>query len=203
MMLPQLDIYNMALTMVGSNPLLSLNENNIRSTVLNLNFNTTVNGLLEDVDWSFAMRRVVLDTPSVTPPEWGGMYVFDLPDDCIRARRLFSDISALRLVPSQDWSVENNQLLTHFTPAYLQYISNAVNHEDTSPLFTKALALKLASDICVPLTKNTQLKQDLLREHTLTLKDAIVADGRQGGDERIRKGGLIGARMGGSPWYGR
>jgi len=144
------DICNKALIELGEEPILSVfpPDANKRAQLCSIKYDCARQGLLEAANWVCARARAQLAADPVAPA-FGYAYAYPLPADFIRMVEIDDD---------EDWSweIEGRRLLTDFDPpANIIYICDLTDTTVMTPMFRDALALELASDLCMTLTQST------------------------------------------------
>jgi hypothetical protein len=138
----QLTIANRALQHLGYQPISSLQETVLLST-------------LRENLWNFAIARTVL-AASATPPAFGKANYFPLPGD-------FVDLAP----PDEtfnfnwtDWQIEGQQIASDDQgPLHVRYITSNITESMFDVSFAEAFAAKLAMEICEELTQsNTKMQ---------------------------------------------
>lgn len=162
MVISDVVICNNALNLLGVEKITALNENSRAANVLNTAYNLTKEALLRSHFWNFSLKRVVL-TPDVTPPAFGYSYSFSLPSDAL----VWKFVDSYNTIKQ-----EGRQLLSDEGSIKLIYVSNSTSEADFDPIFTKTLAIRIASDICYILTNNVSLNQKLEADFDKIIKEA-------------------------------
>jgi len=160
--------------------------------------------VLEDRIWSFALKRAVLDTPDATTPEFGFSQRFPTPSDSLYIWRVdnqgLTDISTSNAPYNQgmDWSLEDEFILANWDKLYIRYVRTLDSDGilKASNQFVDTLSLRLAVEMCMPLTENATMQQALMAEYQQRLVDASSIDGGQATREIIRANTLKGSRQG-------
>ncbi len=207
----ELQICNKALLRLAANQVDSpdgraatITTESLEAKLCRANFNVIRDIVLEDRVWSFALKRVILDTPEQVPPEFGYGQKFVLPSDTLYVWRVdnqgFVDISTqvLTHANSINWSVEANQLLCNYNKAFVRYVGtlDSDSIKTASSQFIDVLSLRLAIEMCMPLTENNTMMQALQAEYEKRLIDASSIDGGQATREIIRANTIRNSRWG-------
>lgn len=114
-------------------------------------------------------------------PEFGWDYAYQVPVNCARIDNLVDEYD----VPlTASWKREGVYILTNEEEVYINYIKKEVDEATFSPQIIRAIATKLASDICFPLTGDRQLAESLLQKFEVVENmKAITANQDDGNDE--------------------
>ncbi len=165
-----LDICNLALTKLGESPIESLNPNGTPPARLcYMHYHPTRREVLVANRWAFATTVVTLNAAQ---QDSSGILSLShtLPPDCLRVLE----------VNSPGWTLRGRCIFCPASSIRLRYIADV---EDTSlftPLFTEALATRLACKLCIPLTGSTTARQMLTDEYNrITLPTAAHFDAVQ------------------------
>lgn len=156
-------ICNMALAKVGSESFItSLGDDTKAARYLSIFYEPIRDSLLRSHLWRFARKQYQL-APLVTEPLFDGGYYFQMPTDCLRV-----------VVPDEDyfygygrWSVEGDKILADTNVLNIVGLQRVTDPNLFDPIFSEALATRLAHELCIPLTNSE------------TLKNALKADARE------------------------
>ena len=186
-------ICNMALGFLGQDAITNLLEPQNKPEQLCAQYYDVARlALLEEAQWSFAMRRVVVEG-EVAAPEWGYGNAHSLPGDVIRV--LFVGLQEDERKYTQfDWRFEEGKILTDQNKIFVRYTGDVTDTTRFSPLFVQCLAARLAADMCIAITENRSLKDQLTREYEGKLQMAVTMDSMQGRSEKLKTGRLISQR---------
>lgn len=186
-------ICNMALGFLGQNPILNLlDPQNSQEQLCAQYYDVARLAILEEAQWSFAMKRVVIEG-EVAAPEWGYGNAHTLPGDVIRV--LFVGLQQdERKFTNFDWRLEDGRILANQNKIFVRYTADVTDTTKFSPLFVQCLAARLAADMCIAITENRQLKDQLTREYEGKLQMAVTMNSMQGRSEKLKTGRLISQR---------
>ena len=164
----QTDIYNRALTKLGSELISSPTQNVDRARVLDAMYPIVRDSVLRDNPWNFAVKRTILAVSGTTPAwEWG--YQFLLPSDFIML---------MEVKDQEKYKIEGEYILTdQENNLNIKYI---YRNEDTAKydsLFVEALACKLAFEACERITQSNTKKENLERDYETAMSKAKMRDG--------------------------
>lgn len=110
-------------------------------------------------------------------PEFGWLYKFPLPSDCLTPWHVDERLGA---VPHQ---IEGGYLLTDDPDGVeLKYVKQETDTAKFHPLFTRALVKLLAHKCCYALTGSASLRGQLMDEHMAALLDARNVNAILAGD---------------------
>lgn len=191
------EICNIALGKLGADRISGFeNPKTDNEQLCNLFYPTVLHMMLEQRNWTFLVKRVVLSTPEVSTPAWGYGKSFLVPSDfyrVIEVRRNTSDGASTGF----KWQLEDSRIVCDVETVYVRYLSSDIPSNQYSGMFVLALATQLAAQMCMQITENRGLRIDLAAEANQLLKDAAAVDGMQGRHEQIHASSLQNARRGG------
>lgn len=119
----RLELYNNALLMAGERSLASLAEDREPRRLLDQVYNTNgIDHCLEQGQWWFAMRTVMIDYDTAISPSFGYQKAFTKPTDWIATSAVCSD--EYFRVPLTAYADERANWWADITPIYVKYISN-------------------------------------------------------------------------------
>lgn len=175
-------ICNLAISWVAGKRITSLDDDQSTEAILcRENYDPSRKAVLEEREWTFALKRIVLN-PMVDTPPFGFSKQFKLPADC------------LKVVSCQDanlndveYVIEEDLILSDEAAAYIRYTFDLTNTTKFSQLFTEALAAHIASKIALPLSKNRSLMADMLAKYDDHLERAISSSSLQGSREKLKR----------------
>lgn len=190
------EICNLALGWLGANLIHALNLEAPESTEEELcaaNYPAALRVVLEAKGWTFATERVVIENG-----EESG--VAEYP------RRFLVPATVVRVLGADDgsgtfelrWVREGKHVLTADVAGDL-HVKAVLLVEDAlrfPPAFTRALALRLAADLAIPLTENRARAGELEAQYLREVARAGSLDGSQGSVETKRSTWLHRARGG-------
>lgn len=176
MSLTETDICNSALAKVGAERITSLSDENERARLCKEQYPKVRDALLASHPWNFAIERKAL---AVSPdePVYGFTYKFQLPADCFRVLEVWSN--------EEDWQREGDYIVTDSADISIKYIKKIESTAKYSATFAEALAAKLAADICYSLVQSTTLKQALIDEAKMAVREARSYDAQEGTPQRV------------------
>lgn len=157
------EICNMALAKIGSDSFItSLDDDTKAARHLSIFYAPIRDSLLRSHLWRFARKQYQL-APLVEQPLFDGGNYFQIPTDCLRV-----------VIPDEDyyygynrWNVEGDKIIADTTVLNIIGIQRVEDTAKFDPIFTEALATRLAHELCMPLAQSE------------TLKNALKADSRE------------------------
>lgn len=183
-------ICNSALTILGAEPISSLDENSKTARQCNLNYPLVRDELLEDHYWNFAMKRASLAQIATYVADSDWSYAYELPNDVVRVRKMINADTQNR------FKVEGGILLANLSIVRIQYISNETDVSKYSRAFIEALAYSIAHKMCYSITQSGSLMDRLERRATQKLKNARGTDGQEGDMDNLIDDTFVDSRVG-------
>lgn len=180
-MASEVEIANVALTLLGENRIVSLDDDVKAAREVKALFTTVRNALLAGYNWSFAMTRAQLPALSAAPA-FGYKNQYQLPQDplCLRLVQIGDFFAGIDLVDyrgasTEEWQIEGRVLLTDYSsPLNIRFIREITDTAQFAPNFTKAFGAQLAVDLAEPLTqsdtKYQKARDQLNREIGLAIR---------------------------------
>jgi len=205
----------MALDEVPAEQIQAEDEASIAAEACGRSYQPSLELLLEDFDWGFAIRRATLALVTTDRGnEWA--YAYRLPSDLSRPRFILpfgaDEVSSSAPVypvagvyrgfeGKWPFRIAGDRLYTNRENGIFEYVTNDPEVSTFTAKFARALALELASRIVMPIKKDRQRQGDLI-------KAAEVARERAKADEMNRDRETIRdfipdtqlARVGVIPW---
>lgn len=192
-MVSEVEICNAALLKVGDeNTISALGEDGREGETLALVYPQTRDLLLASHPWNFAIGRSNLSKDAVSPA-FGFSNQFLLPGDLLRALGLYGT--------SEPWKVEGDRLLTDAGTAKLIYIKKVTDTGKFSPLFTEALATRIAAEIAEVITGSQEKAQKLFQEFQIKFREAKRRDGQEGTPDNIQSDAFISGIKNTNQWW--
>lgn len=175
-MADQTTICNLAVMHIGEEHITNIDEVSKAAEKLKIVWQTLVDEMLEEHDWTFARKRQGL-SPLSTSPAFGFANAFKLPSDYMRLPEEQDDCNAWN---EQAWRKEGDMLLTDESAIDLLYIAR-VGPEKFSAKFAVALSYRLGAAIAFSLSKKGSVVKLMWDLFQLYLTEAKSADARQVG----------------------
>jgi len=190
-MASSIQICNKALQRIGAARITSLEDNTASSKACLAIFDTTVEEVLSMADWSCARRSAELAQTNNTPT-YGYDYEYQLPTDPKCLRVISTDMTPNG---AEDYVIQGDKLLCNETSVSITYTALLTAAGDFGPFFSKALAAKLAVELCYAFTA-TQAKVDAMQQQAdKDFMEAIAADSIQGSPISMRNDEYDGSRL--------
>jgi hypothetical protein len=173
----KVDIVNQGLLLLGARPIISLDDETTEASTAKILYEPAKRQVLRDYPWRCATKVATLARLTETPvdPHWN--YAFQWPDDCLRILTIIEMDYPNN--PDPTWVVENRKVYTYKDNIAARYIYN-INEPDMDATFEKALALKIALDMCYALTASNTREGQLAQLYAANIEEARIVDRQEG-----------------------
>lgn len=174
-MISEIEICNIALTRIGSTRTInSFDEKTKEADLCRSFYIHSRDSLLSMFMWSFATRLKSLAMINVKYSGWN--YTYRYPSECLRVLRI-TGTSKYQLpsdsITYEVFSDENGRLiLTDEPEAEISYVAIVDDSSKFDPLFTDALAWKLAAELALPLAAHVDLSSNASNQYEMALERA-------------------------------
>ena len=191
MAVSETSICNMALGRIGAGSLNNLTtDTSVEAIQCRLHYEPTRDALLRSHKWLFALAQAAL-SEDIAAPAFGWDNQFVLPADCLRVLNEEDD--------DDSYEIQGRLLLTDESEVNIRYIKKVTDPTEFDPLFVKALAVKLAVEIVMPLTQDKNLRESLAGELRMVLGEARNVNSIEGQSDRTgNDNSWVNARGGGT-----
>ena len=144
-MVAAVDICNLGLVKIGTEPIASLGDNNKAAKLCNRIYERVKNAELRAYAWNFAKARKSIPASTETPA-FEFAFKYPMPTDL------------LRLLPDRDvddWTIEGRFILTNdASPLQIKYIRKVTDENEFDEMFIDHLSNRIARDAAEPLTQS-------------------------------------------------
>lgn len=185
-MADRLSIYRGALRLLGPSNLASLSEDRPEKRSLDAAWQDSVEFMLEQGMWNFAIRAVQLQPDTDVEPLFGFDYAYSKPSDWVRTVSISYEAAFREGI--REYEDETDYWHTSFNPIYVRYVSNDTafgwNIGAWRQHFSKALECYLAFECGLPISSDKGNRNDL---HTLFKQRLQDAKTKDAVDERVRE----------------
>lgn len=199
-MASEVTVCNQALSRLGGNLITSLDDGTTEAILCKANYEPMRDVVMMERYWTFATKRLELPIaaePVPAPTDKQFANAFLIPSEVSIVIRASSEVDDRR--PNRTpFRVEGQYIISDAETMYVKALVVVVDPNLMSAMFRQALAIRLASEICVALTSSIKTQQSLMQEYTALVLNAEAMDGMQGTTERIRSGDYIDVRRVGS-----
>ena len=141
------DICNIALTRLGEDRIVSLNDSAERAILCNLNYPYARDRALRAFEWSCAIERATLSRLATDPITTDWDHQYQLPNDCLRVLNMPN-------VPAATWEISQRYLLTSEDTVVIRYIKRLLDPAMYDAQLVYAVAFRVGADIAYKLTHN-------------------------------------------------
>lgn len=198
------EICNMALSLIGQSAISSLAGTDNVSVTCNTHFQQAVDWVLRQREWKDAVYRTSLATPDGTPA-YGWDHYYDAPATCLRVL----DVRANQLEDYAEntdrWSYERGRIYCDVSDGIkVKYIEQLAATALPSHV-VDVVALELARRIVIPITQSSKMLDELSvrmfgvgKEDKGVIGEAAAVDGMQGKNRVLRSGNLVKVRQQGT-----
>ena len=196
-------ICNMALRLVKSQSINSLDEASDQARKCREFYDMALDFLLREAVWHFAKSFFQLGDSVLTHPHW--RYVYKLPADFLYAVRVFScgldgdENYCAEMLREEDARFEIARLggstdvssvcLTDVPRAMLEYVARVTDPTVFDAHFVELMSLKLAALLAVPLTGEPKMAQYYEGRLAAALQHARVLNANEGRHRRVKRPG--------------
>lgn len=161
-MATQVGICNMALGLIGAEPITAITDNTRIAKACATFYEATKLNLLRSHNWNFAMKRATLNSSST--PAFEFKYAIAKPSDYLRIVSFYNYTG--------EFKEEGGNILLNQASVQTKYVRDDVAETDFDPSFEVCLASKLAHVICYQITQSATLVQVIAELHKNDLAQA-------------------------------
>ena len=178
------DICNEALAILGNDPIVSMEDRDVKAIRCKQFYTITRNAVLRAHPWNFATRRVQLQRAAAVPT-FGFSYGYKMPPFCLRllvAAPTGADVDSPNIHDDgSSYRVEGDVILSNEETLFAKYIIEIEEPGLFDALFTEAFAAKLAMKLAVALTGAASKLELAAKLFQLALKSATGVDAVEAG----------------------
>jgi len=179
-MASDITVCNIALDLIGSDPINSFDDGNKRSNLCKRNFAHVRDSVLQGHPWNSAMRRAIIPKSTVAPAfQFDNSYPLPegpTPEKCLRAFAIWENQQW-----HQQFRVEGRNLLTDAgDPLNLLYIAQIADMESLHPQLRNAIAMSLAVLLVGNLTESGRRIDAIRLQAESAMNAARREDSREG-----------------------
>lgn len=179
-------VCNRALSKIGDEiSITSLDDNSKAARYCKALYADTRDFVLRSYPWRFALKRYVL-APLKDRPLFGYANQFALPSDCLRIWRADEN---------EAFQVEGKNILADCEIFRFIGVTRITDTTLFDPMFVEALALRLASELAIPLAASVSLKESLFKEFQQFVQQAKTASAMEGVQDTYYPAGWLEARF--------
>jgi len=165
------------------------------------NYEASRDAVLEDGEFSFAIGRDKLDSPTEVE---GEPNKFDLGDASATILRLLQVGAKYDFTDNTQWVKEGNFVRVELDEVYIRYIAQITDVTLMTPSVIQAIAAHIAAVTAVTMTNSAKVEERRWAIYGTKLATAMANDGRVGKSRQLTSDALINARYsaGGSGYMG-
>jgi len=169
-------ICNMALGKIGAAAITAITEATDNARACNRFYEPVRDELLRRHPWNFSVNRATL-AQLAEAPAYGYDHAYQLPSSpyCLRVLELYEERDS-----GYDFLVEGRKLITDSDTARIKYISQVTDPTQFDATFVEALATRLAAEIAIPVTGESNIAEAMLKLYELKIQEAVGNDGLEG-----------------------
>ncbi len=187
------DVANIALTLLGQDPIVSINDDTTRAVIAKRRLPDVRDSVLElPPAWNFATTRTTLTAQLATAPAWGFAFAYALPADFVALVTTRDQTSEFRL---EYTAADGRILATDLSPVDLMYVAKVTTVSVWPPSFVDTVATKLAAEMAIKLTRNINLMKVMYDLFQVKLDEARLSDALQAPIEQVTGTHLLAARV--------
>lgn len=189
----EVSICNIALDHIGKAQISSLSEATAEAQVCSRHYALARDSVLTKFNYRFlrGLQSLALLSVNDRSNAWG--YAYSLPTNLLKVRRVMPEVEGSALLSNAypygssgemveaeiQYELEGGNIYCDLSPATLEYSRNDVQPTSYSQPVADAISTALAARIAYPLTRDRQLRSDMLQLAQRTAIEAEVWDVRQ------------------------
>jgi len=179
-MTSEVSIANRALTLLGSDLIIALTDDNNRGRTINANYAAIRDAELVRHRWRFAIARASLAALAAVPDsDYGKQY--QVPGDFLKLIEGGDLIGAADLTDYRSggslYSREGDKILTNLGgPLHIRYIARITDASLFDPAFAESLAARIADECCERITQSDSKRQICMAAYKRAIGEATKAN---------------------------
>jgi hypothetical protein len=173
--------------------IISLDDDSTEAILCKANYAPIRDAVIEDREWTFAVKRYNFNSPDSEAPVYGYTYSHLLPAEVFRVLNIPWNERDLD-VGNPDWRVEDRHIVINNAQFFARCLIRVTDPNRFTPGFVQALAIRLAHRLCIPLTQAKARKKELWDEYQDLVSASAATNGMQGRHEQKRSSELTGVR---------
>ena len=183
----KIDRANQALSLLGSKPIISFNDDSHEAGALNTIYEPTKAFVLRQHEWGCATRTETLAELADPPVDTYWPFAYAIPEDVIRIINVFSN--GIEYYNRREWQIEETKILSRIPNAIARYTFN-VSEPRLDAHVEALLVARLALDLAYPLTASNTRESNLATLYKEKLTEARTTDNLEGSHTGFRIDGL-------------
>lgn len=170
------EISNVALSLLGERKLLTAFDGSGNSDLCQITFERVYKALQRIYPWKTLKTKAVL-AASTTTPLFGRENSFPLPNDCAKLVQVYDGETG---VTSHPWELVGNNIETNIAaPLRILYIKYSANPDEWDTMLQDAVAYRMAGDMAESITNDGNKKASLYSAYDVVMKEARMADSQE------------------------
>jgi len=186
-MASKVDICNLALTQLGADRIVAIDEDSENARKMNAVYTRILRSTLRKHPWNFACKEVTLATLAETPVIDDYTYVFQLPSDFIR-------LVKTDLAETDDYKILGRKIYSNESTLKIKYVYYVEDPNEYDDLFTDTLAARLAAELAFSISGDkalAKLANDIYRDK---LREAKTIDSQEETPDQLTANEWLDAR---------
>lgn len=181
MAITKTELVNKALTLVGANPVVSLDDDTNNARVVNRVYEISLKSILSECKWNFCTKRALLSilTDTLSWYDTGETIVYQKPTDMIR---IFGTNDA-----DAKWREEGDYIISDTTSLGVRYTYYLDTPAKYPPAFIEAFIDKLCSDIAYMIVNSQTLGDKYYKLYTESSLPKAMSNDAQTGVQQAMK----------------
>ena len=192
MAISRTEICNKALTLVGANPIVNIDDDTQNARIVNRVYELALKSILSEAPWVFALRRSLLAQTSDVPGwyDTNEIYVYAKPNDCIRIFRT-NDLDS-------SWRVLGDTIVSDTNDLGVEFVWYNNTPSTYTASFTEAFVDKLCSDIAFMIVNSKTVAENFLEKYEkVSLAKALAENAQIGSPDYMHDSAWVNAKRGG------
>jgi hypothetical protein len=190
----EVSICNQALSWLGANLIISLDDATVEGQLCKANYSLLRDAVIEEGKWTFATERFKL-LPDTVSPVYGYSAKFRLPSTVFivieatvynAATNNHQGAQGANGVSDLNWRREGDFIVCNESQIYCKCIVQVIDPKKFTRMFTQALAARIAFELAVPLTESKAKEKTMGVKYLSYIDSALAVDGQQGKSDRLR-----------------
>jgi len=167
----KISLINDALTHLGANRIVSLDDTSTESAVMNQIYDGVLDSVMRAYPWNALINRTQLVASTITP-SYEFDYQYPLPTDpyCLRVLQM-NETNA-----DDRWKIEGRNLLTDASTCKIKFIGRPADVGDIDGLLAAALSARLAADASYTLVQSNQFQNSMWSLYAAKMEEAKIVD---------------------------
>jgi hypothetical protein len=181
MAISRTEIVNKALTLVGANPIVSIDDDTQNARVVNRVYELSLRSILSEAPWVFALRRSLLSksTDTLAWYDTNENYVYVRPNEVIRVFRA-NDSDAV-------WRAHGDYIVSDTDDLGVEYVYYNNTPSSYTASFVEAFVDKLCSDIAFMIINSKTMAETFLEKYEKVSLSKALAENAQVGTPQTMK----------------